>query len=85
MHSCGGGGSGADGNSILSARQPKAVEGVEGSRWKLWQTKGSSNASCALFAKPGEGVLCVTVTLTRKGELLREPCVFSNRSTDGVE
>lgn len=34
------GGSSVDGDSILIAQQPKAVEGVERNGWKLWETEG---------------------------------------------
>lgn len=45
MHS---GGSSVDGDSILIAQQPKAVEGVERNGWKLWETEGSSGRRCIL-------------------------------------
>ncbi len=45
MHS---GGSSIDEEGILSAQQPKAVEGVERNEWKLWQTERSSSRRCIL-------------------------------------
>ena len=43
-----GGGSSVDGDSILTAQQPKAVEGVEGNRWRLWEEEGSRGKHCSL-------------------------------------
>lgn len=42
------GGSSVDGDSILIAQQPKAVEGAERNAWKLWETRGRGGRHCIL-------------------------------------
>lgn len=73
------GDSSVDGDSILIAQQPKAVEGVGRNGWKLWETGGSSGR---------HSILCIIYKIRRrcfvdgsefgkKGELQQEACVCS--------
>lgn len=70
------GGSSVDGDSILIAQQPKAVEGVERNGWKLWETEGSSGRRCILSGICNTRRRCFVdgSEFCKQGELRQEAC-----------